>query len=120
MILLEALAQRRADAVVSSRMKHLPIPEVALPDSTKVLALGQGTWTMGERRHDAQAEVAALRAGIDLGLTLIDTAEMYGDGGAERIVARAVGADRDRVFIVSKVYPHNASAKGTIAACERS
>ena len=75
---------------------------------------------MGERRDRAAREVAALRAGIDAGLTLIDTAEMYGDGGAERIVASAVGADRDRVFIVSKVYPHNASAKGTVAACERS
>jgi diketogulonate reductase-like aldo/keto reductase len=75
---------------------------------------------MGERRERAAREVAALRAGIDLGLTLLDTAEMYGDGGAERIVARAVGPDRDRVFIVSKLYPHNASAAGTIAACERS
>jgi diketogulonate reductase-like aldo/keto reductase len=75
---------------------------------------------MGERRESAAREAAALRAGIDLGLTLIDTAEMYGDGGAEKIVARAVGSERDRVFIVSKVYPHNASAKGTIAACERS
>ena len=91
-----------------------------LPDGSKVPALGQGTWTMGERRDKADAEVAALRAGIELGLTLIDTAEMYGDGGAERIVARAVATNRDRVFIVSKVYPQNASAKGTIAACERS
>jgi len=91
-----------------------------LPDGSKVPALGQGTWTMGERRDKADAEVAALRAGIELGLTLIDTAEMYGDGGAERIVARAVASNRDRVFIVSKVYPQNASAKGTIAACERS
>ena len=91
-----------------------------LPDGSKVPALGQGTWTMGERRDKADAEVAALRAGIELGLTLIDTAEMYGDGGAERIVARAAGRDRDRVFIVSKVYPHNASSKGTVAACERS
>ena len=91
-----------------------------LPDGSKVPALGQGTWTMGERRDKADAEVAALRAGIEFGLTLIDTAEMYGDGGAERIVARAVATNRDRVFIVSKVYPQNASAKGTIAACERS
>jgi len=96
------------------------IATAVLPDGTKVPALGQGTWHMGERRQQADAEVAALRAGIDHGLTLIDTAEMYGDGGAERIVARAVGADRDRAFIVSKVYPHNASAKGTVAACERS
>jgi diketogulonate reductase-like aldo/keto reductase len=97
-----------------------PLATVAFPDGTEVPALGQGTWTMGERREKANAEVAALRAGIDAGMTLIDTAEMYGDGGAERIVARALGGDRDRVFIVSKVYPHNASAKGTVAACERS
>ncbi len=96
------------------------IPVVTLPDGTPVPALGLGTWNMGERRDRASREVAALRAGIDAGLTLIDTAEMYGEGGAERIVARAVGADRDRVFIVSKVYPHNASAAGTVAACERS
>jgi diketogulonate reductase-like aldo/keto reductase len=96
------------------------LPTVALTDGTRVPALGLGTWKMGERRERAAREVAALRAGIDLGLTLVDTAEMYGDGGAEKIVARAVGADRDRVFIVSKVYPHNASATGTIAACERS
>ena len=96
------------------------LPSVTLPDGTRVPALGLGTWTMGEQRAKAGREVAALRAGIELGLTLIDTAEMYGDGGAERIVAQAVGTQRDRVFIVSKVYPHNASAKGTIAACERS
>jgi diketogulonate reductase-like aldo/keto reductase len=96
------------------------LPTVALPDGARVPALGLGTWTMGERREKAEREVAALRAGIDLGMTLIDTAEMYGDGGAERIVAKAVCKDRDRVFVVSKVYPHNASAKGTIAACERS
>jgi diketogulonate reductase-like aldo/keto reductase len=101
-------------------MEYSPLSHVVLYDGTKVPALGQGTWTMGERRAKADAEAAALRAGIDLGLTLIDTAEMYGDGGAEKIVARAVGRDRDRVFMVSKVYPHNASAKGTIAACERS
>jgi len=96
------------------------IPVATLPDGTTVPALGLGTWHMGDRREHAAREVAALRAGIDAGLTLIDTAEMYGDGGAERIVASAVGADRDRVFIVSKVYPHNANAKGTVAACERS
>jgi diketogulonate reductase-like aldo/keto reductase len=96
------------------------IATIPLPDGTRVPALGLGTWRMGERRASAGREVAALRAGIDLGLTLLDTAEMYGDGGAEEIVARAIGGDRDRVFIVSKVYPHNASAKGMVAACERS
>src|SRR5436190_1860446 len=98
----------------------LAIPEVSLNDGTHVPALGLGTWHMGERRDRAVDEAAVLRMGLDLGMTLIDTAEMYGDGGAERVVADAIAADRDGVFVVSKVYPHNASAKGTIAACDRS
>jgi diketogulonate reductase-like aldo/keto reductase len=103
-------------------MSDMPsaLPEVALNDGTRVPALGLGTWHMGERRDRAAREAAALRAGLDLGMTLIDTAEMYGDGGAERVVADAFAGVRDRVFIVSKVYPHNASAKGAKAACERS
>ena len=83
-------------------------------------AFGLGTWRMGESSTTRKSEVAALRAGLDLGVRLIDTAEMYGDGGAEEVVAEAIGAARDQVFIVSKVYPHNASRQGTIAACERS
>ncbi len=75
---------------------------------------------MGERTDRRSAEAAALRLGIDLGMTLIDTAEMYGDGGAEEVVGDAIAGQRDRVFIVSKVYPHNASRKGAVAACERS
>ncbi len=98
----------------------LALPEVELNDGMRVPALGLGTWHMGERRDRAARETAALRAGLDLGMTLIDTAEMYGDGGAERVVADAIAADRDRAFVVSKVYPHNASAKGTKAACDRS
>ncbi|RBM17989.1 oxidoreductase [Prauserella sp. PE36] len=82
--------------------------------------LGQGTWHMGERGRDREAEVEALRAGLDLGLTLIDTAEMYGDGGAEEVVAEAIAGRRDETFLVSKVLPHNASLRGTIEACERS
>src|SRR5437764_5651453 len=93
---------------------------VTLPDGTKVPALGQGTWRMGERRGGHKEEVEAVRLGIELGMTLIDTAEMYGDGGAEEIVASAIAGQRDRVFVVSKVYPHNAGAKSAIAACERS
>lgn len=93
---------------------------VRLPDGTSVPALGQGTWHMGERRGARQAEASALRLGLDLGMTLIDTAEMYGDGGAEEIVAEAIAGRRDEVFLVSKVYPHNASTKGVPAACERS
>jgi len=94
--------------------------QVRLPNGTAVPALGQGTWYMGERGDARQAEVAALRLGIDLGLTLIDTAEMYADGGAEAVVGEAIAGRRDQVFLVSKVYPHNASLRGTPAACERS
>ncbi len=94
--------------------------QVRLPDGTLVAALGQGTWHMGESRRAAAAEVAALKLGIELGMTLIDTAEMYGDGGAEEIVAQAIAGRREQVFVVSKVYPHNASTAGVPAACERS
>jgi len=93
---------------------------VQLPDGTEVPALGQGTWHMGERGNAANAEVAALKLGIELGMTLIDTAEMYGNGGAEEVVADAAQGQRDKLFIVSKVYPHNASRTGVPAACERS
>jgi diketogulonate reductase-like aldo/keto reductase len=93
---------------------------VALPDGEKVPVLGMGTWGMGEARARAAAEVAALKLGLDLGMSLIDTAEMYGDGGAEAIVGKAVAGRRDQVFIVSKVLPQNATRQGTVAACERS
>ncbi len=96
------------------------IPRVRLPDGTEVPALGQGTWHMGERRDRAAAEAACLRAGIEAGMTLIDTAEMYGDGGAELVVAEAIAGQRDRVFVVSKVYPHNASAAGVARAAAAS
>ena len=96
-------------------MRFLP-----LPDGTMVPALGLGTWGMGERGSSAGDEAAALRLGLDLGLSLIDTAEMYGDGGAEEVVGQAVKGRRDEVFIVSKVYPHNAGRKKMAAACERS
>ncbi len=96
------------------------IRTVTLPDGATVPALGQGTWHMGEARNDRAAEAAALRAGIELGMTLLDTAEMYAEGGAEEVVAEAVAGQRDRVFLVSKVYPHNASRRGVAAACERS
>jgi diketogulonate reductase-like aldo/keto reductase len=93
---------------------------VALPGGETVSAVGQGTWYMGERRGDASKEADALRLGIDLGMTLIDTAEMYASGGAEQVVAQAVSGIRDQVFIVSKVLPQNASRSGVPAACERS
>jgi diketogulonate reductase-like aldo/keto reductase len=93
---------------------------VTLPGGETVPALGQGTWYMGERKTAARAEADALRLGIDLGMTLIDTAEMYADGGAEEVVALAAAGQRDKLFIVSKVYPHNASRLGVPAACGRS
>jgi len=93
---------------------------ITLADGTSVAALGQGSWHMGERAANRKAEVTALRTGLDLGLTLIDTAEMYAEGGAEEVVGDAIAGRRDQVFVVSKVYPHNASRRGAIAACERS
>jgi diketogulonate reductase-like aldo/keto reductase len=96
------------------------IPALRLPAGIDMPAYGIGTWRMGESARVRAAEVAAVRHAIERGVTLIDTAEMYGDGEAEAIVADAVGADRDRLFIVSKVLPSNASRRGTIAACERS
>ena len=93
---------------------------VRLPDGEQVAALGQGSWHMGEGGRSRAEEAAALRLGIELGMTLIDTAEMYAEGGAEEVVARAIAGIRDKVFLVSKVYPHNATKRGTAAACERS
>ena len=97
-----------------------PLSKVIFADGAFVPVLGQGTWHMGESARRASREAAALRYGIDLGMTLIDTAEMYGDGGAEEVVGQAIIGRRDEVFIVSKVYPHNAGAKNAIAACNRS
>src|SRR5437764_10690972 len=91
-----------------------------LPDGTRVPVLGQGTWRMGESKRGRDSEVAALRLGMELGMTLIDTAEMYGDGGAERVVADAIEGQRERVFVVTKVYPHNASRSRLPKTCERS
>lgn len=96
------------------------IPTVAFPDGTRVPALGLGTWKMGERSGSRRAEVEALVHGFELGLTLVDTAEMYADGGAEEVVGRALAGRRDRIFVVSKVHPHNAGRRAAIAACERS
>src|SRR5213596_2581587 len=93
---------------------------VELPDGERVAALGQGTWNMGETKRAHSGEVAALRLGIDLGMTLIDTAEMYGEGGAEKVVADAIDGQRERVFVVTKVNPHNASRAKLPKACERS
>jgi diketogulonate reductase-like aldo/keto reductase len=96
------------------------IRDIDLHGGAKMPALGLGTWRMGERASARPAEVAALKLGLALGMTLIDTAEMYGEGKAEEAVGEAIAGRRDRVFLVSKVYPHNASRRGTVAACERS
>ena len=93
---------------------------ISLADGERVPVLGQGTWRMGEKTRAHKDEVAALRLGIELGMTLIDTAEMYGDGGAEKVVADAIDGQRDRVFVVTKVYPHNASRTELPKACDRS
>jgi len=91
-----------------------------LPSGTAVPVLGQGTWYMGDEAHRRADEIASLRLGLDLGMTLIDTAEMYGDGASEKLVGEAIAGRRDEVFLVSKVLPSNASRSATIAACERS
>ena len=96
------------------------LPTVTLPSGQIVPQLGQGTWHMGESWRTRNDEVAALKLGLDLGMTLIDTAEMYGNGGAEEVVAGAVQGRRDECFIVSKVLAENSTRAGTIAACERS
>ncbi len=91
-----------------------------LPSGRPIPALGQGTWNMGEDPAQRQREVRALQLGLDLGVALIDTAEMYADGGSEEVVGAAIAGRRDEVFLVSKVYPHNADRRGVQAACERS
>jgi diketogulonate reductase-like aldo/keto reductase len=96
------------------------IKSLKLSSGQAIPVLGMGTWQMGENDRDRPSEVAALRHGLELGLSLIDTAEMYGEGGAELVIAEAIAGCRSDVFLTSKVYPHNASMKGAIEACERS
>lgn len=93
---------------------------VRLSTGEQLPALGQGTWRMGEEPGRRKAEIAALQLGLDLGMTLIDTAEMYGEGLAEQLVGEALTGRREQAFLVTKVYPHNASQRGAVAACERS
>lgn len=97
-----------------------PIPTIRLADGADVPALGLGTWRMGESRKHRARELKALAVGIEAGFRLFDTAEMYGDGGAEELLAHAIAGRRDEMFLVSKVYPQNAGAKSAVAACERS
>ena len=96
------------------------IRSVRLPDGVEVPCLGQGTWRMGEVASKKPGEIAALRSGLDLGMTLIDTAEMYGDGGAEDLLGEALRGLRDKAFVVSKVYPQNAGGPALRRACENS
>jgi diketogulonate reductase-like aldo/keto reductase len=94
--------------------------ELTMPGGRSIPVLGQGTWYMGEDSAELEREANALRLGLDLGLRLIDTAEMYGEGGAEKVVAAALAGRRDEAYIVSKVYPHNAGRRAVQDACERS
>jgi len=105
---------------VLDRSRMSRIRSTKLPSGEAVPVLGQGTWRMGEDRSKRTKEVAALRTGIELGMTLIDTAEMYADGGAERVVGEAIAGVRDQVFVVTKFYPQNATRDRMAAACDRS
>jgi diketogulonate reductase-like aldo/keto reductase len=105
---------------LSNPSDHSVVKTVRLPSGELVPAFGQGTWHMGDDPAARAEELAALRLGLDLGATLIDTAEMYGEGRAEELVGEAIRGRRDQVFLVSKVYPHNATRQGALAACERS
>lgn len=102
------------------RVTTASMPTTTLPSGERIPVLGQGTWQMAEHARSREDEIAALRLGIDLGMTLIDTAEMYGGGAAEELVAEAIEGRRDEVFLVSKVLPSNASQSGVVAACEQS
>jgi len=99
---------------------HDAIPTTPFPNGRTVPVIGQGTWHMGERKTSVAEEARSLRHGLDLGMTLIDTAEMYADGGAEQVVSEAIKGRRGDAFVVSKVLPTNASRDGTIKACEAS
>lgn len=94
--------------------------ELTMPSGRSIPVLGQGTWNMGEDPAQKSVEADALRLGLDLGLRLIDTAEMYGEGGAEQVVGAALAGRREQAYIVSKVYPHNAGRRALVQACERS
>jgi len=96
------------------------IPTLTLPSGRDIPALGIGTWNMGESHAEEAQEVASIRKAVELGMMVVDTAEMYADGRSEEIVGKAIADLRDEVFLVSKVYPFNANATGTIEACERS
>ncbi len=111
--------------IPSERKAIYPEPMISVPTATfptgeKVATLGQGTWTMGDNARRRKDEIAALRFGFDLGMTLVDTAEMYASGGAEEVVGEAIAGRRDEIFIVTKVMPQNASRRAAINSCEKS
>jgi diketogulonate reductase-like aldo/keto reductase len=93
---------------------------VEMPTGEKVPALGLGTWRIGDEPSRREEEIATIQRALELGVTLIDTAEMYGEGRAEQLVGEAIAGRRDEAFLVSKVLPQNASRRGAVAACERS
>src|SRR3977135_3712586 len=103
----------------TGNMTTTDVRRVSLPLGEAVPVLGQGTWHMAEDPHRRTVEIAALRLGLELGMTLIDTAEMYADGDSEELVGEAIRGRRDEVFLVSKVLPQHATREGTIVACER-
>src|SRR5699024_4878619 len=114
---------RHAAAAVRPVRRHAmsaTVPTITLPSGEEIPSLGQGTWGWAERPQRRDSEIEALRTGIDLGMSLVDTAEMYGNGAAEELLGRALRNRREEVFLVDKVLPSNASKKDTIAACERS
>jgi diketogulonate reductase-like aldo/keto reductase len=104
----------------SSRPARAASAKIRFPDGAIVPALGQGSAGLGQGRHPETAEEEALRTGLSLGMTLIDTAEMYGDGGSEKLIGRVIAGQRDRVFLVSKVWPNHVKGDGIARACEAS
>jgi diketogulonate reductase-like aldo/keto reductase len=96
------------------------VRSIPLPSGEKIAALGQGTWHFAENPARRPDEIAAIKLGLDLGMTVIDTAEMYSDGAAEVLVGEAIAGRRSEVFLVDKVLPHHATRVGTVRACEAS
>lgn len=105
---------------MSTKASDAKIRALKLPSGESVPVLGQGTWGLGESHANRRAEIATLRLGLELGMTLIDTAEIYGEGASEELIGEAISGRRSGVFLVSKVYPHHATREGTLQACERS
>ena len=114
------LERSRLGSVKLAAEMEMTMRTTKLPGGEPVPVLGQGTWRFGENRQRRAGEIAALRAGFDLGMTLVDTAEMYADGAAETVVGEAIAGRRADLFLVSKVLPHNASKRGVVKACEGS